>query len=288
MYSIIGVTGHVGGVAANLLMEKKQPVRAVLRNLAKRGEWENKGAEVAIAELHDAASLETAFSNADGVFVMTPPLFDSNDPMTDHNQMLDALVTAIEKAKPGKVVYLSSVGAHLPNGTGAIKKLYDMEQAFSKLAVPTASIRAAWFMENFAGIIPYTSNSGKLPSFLNPSDLSIPMVAAKDIGHLAASLLLEKWDGHRILELSGPCSYSASDVAYLLSFGLERPVDAEAISPEAYAKTYESFGFTVKAAELMAEMNNGFNSGHIVFEGAECEQVEGDTFLEDAIRSYLS
>jgi NAD(P)H dehydrogenase (quinone) len=287
MYAITGITGHVGRVAANLLLEKNLPVRAVLRNPVKGGEWKNKGTEVAIAELHDPVSLENAFKKTSGVFVMTPPLHDSNDPLGDHNRMLDALVTAIKKAKPGKVVYLSSVGAHLENGTGAIRKLYDMEQAFKTLDIPTASIRAAWFMENFQGNIAYAKESGRLPGFLNPLDLSIPMVSATDIGKLAADLLEEDWKGHRILELSGPCNYSANDVAYVLSYCLNRPVKAEAIPAERYAASYESFGFTNAASQLMAEMNGGFNREHIIFEKTGQEQVAGKTLLEDAINSYV-
>jgi NAD(P)H dehydrogenase (quinone) len=287
MYAIIGITGHVGRVAANLLLEKNLPVRAVLRNPAKGWEWKNKGAELAIAELHDAVSLENAFKNTKGIFVMTPPLSDSNTPLSDHNQMLEALVSAITKAKPEKIVYLSSVGAHLENGTGAIRKLYDMEQALQMLDIPTAGIRAAWFMENFQGSIAYAKENGKLPSFLNPPELSIPMVSANDIGKLSAALLEENWEGHRILELAGPCSYSANDVAYALSYQLERPVCTETIPPERYAASYESFGFTKAASQMMAEMNNGFNRGHIIFEKAGQEQVTGDTLLEDAINSYV-
>jgi NAD(P)H dehydrogenase (quinone) len=287
MYAIIGITGHVGRVAANLLLEKKLPVRAVLRNPVKGGEWKTKGAEIAIAELHDAEGLENAFKNTSGVFVMTPPLFNSNDPLSDHNQMLDALVSAIKKAKPKKIVYLSSVGAHLENGTGAIRKLYDMEQALQTLDIPTAGIRAAWFMENFKGSIAFAKESGKLPSFLNPLDLSIPMVSTNDIGKLAAVLLDGNWEGHRIIELAGPCSYSAKDVAYVLSYQLGKPVDAEAIPAEMYAASYQSFGFTEAASQMMAEMNDGFNHEHIIFEKAEREQVTGDTLLEDAINSYV-
>jgi NAD(P)H dehydrogenase (quinone) len=288
MYAIIGITGHVGRVAANLLFEKKLPVRAVLRNPVKGREWKNKGAEIAIAELNDAVSLENAFKNTSGVFVMTPPLSDANDPLNDHNQMLDALVTAIKNAKPEKVVYLSSIGAHLKNGTGAIRKNYDMEQALQRLDIPTAGIRAAWFMDNFKGSIACAKESGRLASFLNPVELAIPMVSTNDIGKLVAALLQENWAGHRILELVGPCSYSAKDVAYVLSYELERPVCAEAIPAAMYAASYESFGFTKAASQMMAEMVDGFNREYIVFEKAGQEQVTGDTLLEDAIKSYVT
>ena len=106
-----------------------------MRNPVKGGEWKNKGAEIAIAELNDAVSLENAFKNTSGVFVMTPPLHDSDDPLGDHNQMLDALVTAIKKAKSKKVIYLffnwgapkkrhRSYQKKLRHGTGAAKVGY--------------------------------------------------------------------------------------------------------------------------------------------------------------------
>jgi NAD(P)H dehydrogenase (quinone) len=207
--------------------------------------------------------------------------------LSDHNQMLDALVAAVKKAKPERIVYLSSVGAHLKNGTGAIRKLYDMEQAFRTLDIPTAGIRAAWFMENFRGSIAYAKESGKLLSFLNPLDLSIPMVSTNDIGKLAAALLDGNWEGRHIIELAGPCSYSAKDAAYVLSYQLGRPIDAEAIPAELYAASYQSLGFTKAASQMMAVMHDGFNSGHIIFEKPEREQVSGDTLLEDAINFYV-
>jgi uncharacterized protein YbjT (DUF2867 family) len=287
MYAITGITGHVGSAAANILLNNNQQIRAVLRNERKAQQWLTKGAEVTITELHDEQALEAAFKGTDGVFIMTPPLFESADPMADHDLMLAALTLAIEKAKPGKVVYLSSIGAHLPAGTGAIKKLYDMEQLFQKLSVPTVGIRAGWFMENFAGGISPAKQSGQLDSFLNPTDMLIPMIATKDIGKLAAELLQQTWTGHRIIELEGPCQYSAADVAAILSGRLNQSIQVKAISADDYEAVYRSFGASPKASALMAEMTNGFNSGHIVFEKNGHEHVTGETLLEDALSIYI-
>ncbi|HMI61256.1 MAG TPA: NAD(P)H-binding protein, partial [Puia sp.] len=122
MYVILGVTGHVGCATANYLLSKNLPVRAVLRNPAKAEQWRALGADVAIAGLQDVQALEAAFRNAEGLFVMTPPLLDSPDPIAEHDKMLSALSTAITRTGPEKLVFLSSIGAHLPTGTGAIKK----------------------------------------------------------------------------------------------------------------------------------------------------------------------
>jgi len=287
MYSIIGVTGHVGGMVAAKLQEAGLHFKAVVRNESRAMELESKGWQTAVAELHDVGALTKAFSNTQGVFVMTPPLLESADPVGEHDRMLKALSTAIDAAKPGKLVYLSSVGAQHPLETGAIRKLYEMEQTFNKLSLPTASIRAAWFMENFVGQIGAVASGSPLMSFVDPASKKIPMVATSDIGKLGAQLLQQNWIGHRVVELEGPCTYSVADVAMVLRYHLDKEVPAGLIAEAEYELAYKSFGFSDKGAKLMAEMNRGFNSDHIVFERGFCEQAQGETLLEDCLAKYI-
>jgi NAD(P)H dehydrogenase (quinone) len=278
MYSITGITGKVGSAIAENLLKINLPVTAVIRDSAKAEIWKEKGAAVAIADLNDT----------EGIFVMTPPLWHSNDPMGEHNKMLTALTAAIEKARPIKIVYLSSVGGQLTSGTGAIHKLYDLEQAMKKLDIPTVGIRAAWFMENFIGSIPEAQNSGILPSFLERTAEAIAMIGTADIGALAAALLQETWAGHRIIELEGPSKYSPDDIAKLLSRNFNKQILAKAILDSDFDKTYLSFGFTLEGSQGMSAMIRGFNRGTLVFEGREIEHVIGNTTLEQVLNPHLS
>ena len=113
------------------------------------------------------------------------------------------------------------------------------------------------------------------------------MIAAKDIGRLAAQLLQEDWTGHRVVELSGPCTYSSDDVAMVLEYLMSTNVSAVPLPENEYQSAYLSFGFTQKAAAMMAEMHCGFNKDHIVFEGNGCESIQGQTLLEDCLRRYI-
>jgi NAD(P)H dehydrogenase (quinone) len=287
MYAITGVTGHVGRAVAFHLQEQNVPFKAVVRNTARAEELAAEGLISVVAELRDTQALANAFADVDGVFVMTPPLLEAENPLEDHMLMLQALTEAIRIANPSKIVYLSSVGAQHQDGTGAIRKLHDMEQAFEKLNVPTVSIRAAWFMENFTGNMAAVRESGKLMSFISPTSKSIPMVSAKDIGRLAAQLLQEGWTGHRVVEFSGPCTYSCDDVAMVLEYLMATNVSAVPVPEDEYPSAYLSFGFTQSAAALMAEMNRGFNSDHIGFAGNGCESIQGETLLEDCLKRYI-
>jgi uncharacterized protein YbjT (DUF2867 family) len=76
MYAITGITGQVGGVIGRALLAAKLPVRAIVRNRSKGQVWADRGCEVRLATIDDAASLTTAFQEAEAVFVLVPPNFD--------------------------------------------------------------------------------------------------------------------------------------------------------------------------------------------------------------------
>ena len=288
MYTIIGVSGHVGSIVAGELLKDGQEVKAILRNPSKAMEWQKRGGKPVIADLLQLDSLKEAFRETEALFVMTPPAFDLEDPIGEHLKMLENIVAAIKCSPVKKVVYLSSIGGHLDHGTGAIIKLYDMEQKLQSLDIPTVGIRAGWFIENFEGSIESAVNEGVLHSFISPVDLKVPMIAVEDIGKLAATLIQEQWQGHRIVELAAQELYSAEDVAIAIAKAANRPITANPIPPDMYQEMYTLFGLTTAAAKLMAEMNVGFNSGHIRFENKDgIELAYGEKTLENIISQRI-
>jgi NAD(P)H dehydrogenase (quinone) len=111
MYAVTGITGKVGGIVARTLLTAGLPVRAVVRDAEKGRPWAEKGCEVAIASIADAYGLTKAFSGADGVFLMTPPDFDPEPGFPRTHEAIAAIKNATTGARPGKVVFLSTVGA---------------------------------------------------------------------------------------------------------------------------------------------------------------------------------
>ncbi len=287
MYVVIGATGHVGGATARNLLRKGEQVRVLLRNDAKRAEWERLGAEVMLADLAVSTELADAFAGTQGAFAMTPPYLEANDPYEENRRAVTSLVEAVHESGLEKLVVLSSIGADLDHGTGAILKLHFLEQQVMKLGVPVASIRAAWFMENFAGVIGPAKESGKMPSFIQPLDRIVPMIATADIGALAADLLTAVWPGKRIVELEGPRQYSPKDVAAELSAVLGRPVEAVEIPQTHWTGLYEQWGASPTSANMMAEMMEGFNSGLIHFQEQGAEHVRGKTELRTVFEGLV-
>ncbi|RQS69783.1 NAD-dependent epimerase/dehydratase family protein [Burkholderia sp. Bp8963] len=265
-YVVTGVTGRTGAVAARTLLAAGERVRVVVRNPAHSEHWERLGAEVAVADLTDAAALTRAFSRARGAYLVSPPSYALKDIYRYVERVADAAAQAAEAARLPKLVLLSSVGADQASGIGVIANNRTMEQRLSRLDIPMAFLRAAYFMENWAGMVDSVLNEGILPSFLAPLDRAIPMVATRDIGRVAAETLREDWSGTRTVALEGPAQYSPNEIAAAFEQALGRPVRAVIVEESSWRGALAQGGrFSETALAGFIEMTRSLNNEHISF-----------------------
>jgi uncharacterized protein YbjT (DUF2867 family) len=210
---------------------------------------------------------------------MTPPNFDPEPGFPQTREILAAARAAIFEARPGKVVFLSTVGAQVrePN---LLSNALIMEDGLRDLPVPVAFLRPAWFMENAAWDVA-AARTGMSPSFLQPLDHPIPMVATADVGRVAAELLRETWAGVRVVELEARRRYAANDIASGFAHALGRPVRAEAVPRDSWEALFRGQGARNPTPRM--RMLDGFNQGWIDFERAGAETRYGDTSLETVL-----
>lgn len=285
MFAISGITGQVGGAAAQALLEAGHAVRAVLRDPAKAASWEAKGAEIAIADVSDVPALTKAFSGADGVFVMVPPNFAPDPAYTSARVAAATLARALAAAAPHRVAALSSIGGHRESGLGLITQVRFLEESLGSLATPTAILRPAWFMENSLWDVAPARETGEMACFLQPLDRPFPMIATADIGQIIADVLTQTWTGRRVIEIEGPKRYAQSEVASLLGAALGRSVTARAVPRENWDALFQSRGAAWPAPRI--EMLDGFNSGWIDFERGGNEHVIGQTPYETVLADLV-
>lgn len=283
MYAITGIIGQVGGALADALLAAGQRVRAVVRD-AKKGEAWSARCDVAFATMTDANALAQAFEGAEGVFVLLPPQFDPAPGFPEAREMIDAIVAAISRARPRKIVCLSTIGAQAVE-ENLLTQHTLLQHALSAQPVPVTFLRPGWFMENSAWDVQSARDEGVVHSFLQPLDRAIPMVATEDIGKIAVKLLQEEWEGERIVELEGPRRVSPDDIGRAFSAVLGRPVRAQAVPRESWRALFEQQGMQHPMPRI--RMLDGFNEGWIDFEGRGAEIVKGDTPLETVIRKLV-
>jgi NAD(P)H dehydrogenase (quinone) len=284
MYAITGITGQVGGAMARALLATDKTVRAVVRNIDKGRSWAARGCEIIVADMEDAAALAAAFQGTEGVFILPPSEFDPLPGYPEALRVIAAVKEAIERARPKKVVCLSTIGAQAirPNLLTQRKLL---EDALRALQIPMTFLRPAWFMENFAWDVAGARDSGVIASFLQPLDKAVPMIATADIGALAAQLIGEDWEGVRIVELEAARRYTPNEVAATFAKILGRPVRAEGVARKTWGSLFKSQG--TKDPIPRIRMLDGFNEGWIEFEHGETGTVKGPTDLETVLRSLV-
>lgn len=285
MYAITGITGQVGSAMARALLEAGKPMRAVVRDAAKADAFAALGCEIALADMSNPHALGAAFRGAEGVFILPPPNFDPSPGFPEAREGAAAVRQALEQARPGKVIHLSTIGAQAAS-PNLLSQQGIYEQALADLSIPLTVLRPGWFMENFRWDVDAARDGGILHSFLQPLDRAIPMVATDDIGRVAAELIQERWDGRRVVELQGPEPVSPHDAAAAFSRVLGKPVRAEAVPRESWGGLFKAQGMNDPMPRI--QMLDGFNEGWIRFEGAEQDIRRGRVGLDHVLRELLA
>jgi uncharacterized protein YbjT (DUF2867 family) len=179
---------------------------------------------------------------------------------------------------------LSSLGADQPTGTGPIKGLHYLENALRGTGTILTALRAGSFQENVALSLAPAKTKGIFPSFTPSADYPLPMIATKDIGALAAELLLNPPAKSDVVDQIGP-AYSNRQVAEKLGAALGKKLDVIDIPQAGWVDALKQGGIPQSLAELFAEMYGAAASGKLAPKGDRL--VHGETTLDEVLRTLV-
>ena len=285
MFAVTGITGNVGGEVARNLLDAGQPVRGVVRETRKAETWAKRGCDLVEADINDAAALTAAFEGAAGVFVLVPSNFDPSPDFREARAVAAALRSALDAARPSRVVYLSTIGAQATRLEPAHAALHNRAGAWR--VVDSNLFLAAWMVHGELGswdVAPAARN-GVFASFLQPLDKPVPMVATADIGRVAAELIQTTWNGRSVVELEGPHRVTPEEIAATFADLLGRPVQIDAVPRETWESLFQSQGMKNPAPRI--QMLDGFNQGWIEFESGEAGSRKGRVELRTALQRLI-
>jgi len=262
---ITGATGKTGGVTAEKLLAKGEKVRVVGRDAKRLERFTQKGAEAFVADLKDAGAVEKAFSGAKAVYAMIPPNMSAPDVLAYQGRVTDALTSAIKKSGLTHVVALSSIGADRSEKVGPVIGLYHLEKKLEAIAgLNAVFLRAVYFMENLLPQVGLIQSLGMMAGPLRP-DLSLPMIATRDIGAAAADIL-SKLDfvGKQPRELLGARDVTYAEVAKVIGAAIGKPDLAyKQLPAEQLKPALTQMGMSPNMADLLLEMSDSLNSGYM-------------------------
>jgi uncharacterized protein YbjT (DUF2867 family) len=265
MYVIVGASGNTGRIVAKNLLEHGQKVRVVGRNAAHLQPLAAAGAEIFIGDVTDAGSLARAFQHAESAYVMIPPNPTSNDFRGFQETVSDAIAAAVKNAGLSNVVSLSSFGADKASGTGPVVGLYNLEQKLNEIeGANVLHLRAGYFMENALPQVGAIRMTGSAVGPVRP-DLKLPMIATRDIGRVAADVLLRlDVRGKQTRELQGERDLDYTEAAVIIGKAIGNPGLGYIQAPDDQMRAaMVQMGMSANFVGLILEMADALNRGHM-------------------------
>lgn len=267
MYVITGATGRTGSAVTNYLLDHRQPIRVIGRNLERLMPFVLKGAEPIVSEPTNVKRLITAFSEAEAVYVMLQPnyIITSNDFLSYQKSVINTIISALEQAEVKNVVSLSSWGADKEKGTGPVTGLHLLEQGLNQIEqLNVLHLRAGYFMENLLSQIKNILLHDVARGPFLP-DVQFPMISTRDIGRVAGETMIKRnYQGQQIRELHGSCDLSMNEAVKLIGKAINKPnLSYIQTTDEEARKELRMHGYSEHIIELVLETTRALNTKHI-------------------------
>ncbi|WNV87048.1 NmrA/HSCARG family protein [Umezawaea sp. Da 62-37] len=189
--AVFGATGQQGGAVVDALLARGAEVRALVRapESDRARALAARGVELSAIRIDDPASLAAALEAVDAFYFMTP---ESHSPQEteDEIRLGTALIDAAVAARVPHVVFNSVSGAEHDSGVSHFESKGRVEERLRRSGLRAVVVRPVAFMESFA-MLPPTVEDGEIVLRMPvPDGVRLKLVAVKDIGLVAAAILL--------------------------------------------------------------------------------------------------
>lgn len=272
-------TGNIGGRVLQQLLQAGAEISVIVRQPEKLSDSIRSRVKVHQGSLADASLVTKAFKGARAALWVTPPSLTHPDVADYHSELGAVAATAIRESKIPYVVNVSSAGAHLDNA-GPISGLAAVERQMNAVAENIVHLRPGFFMENFLQHIETIKNDGAIYQPL-PGDIPYPIIATRDIGDVAARLLIEtKWSGHQVRGLHGPADLTFADATKILSDSIGKSLKYVQITADQAYQAFLGMGASPGFAKALVEMYQALAQPDAIAESRTSETMTPATLRE--------
>jgi len=286
------VTGSLGNISkplAQKLIEEGHSVTVIAHSAERQQEIEALGAKAAIGNLENHDFLAAAFNGADAIYCMVPPNFEEQNSVAYYARIGQSYKKAIKQSGVGRIVFLSSWGAHLDSGTGTILGSYHVEQILNTLEhVSITYLRPCSIYYNLFHYIPMIKNVGIIGTNFKGTD-KIVWVAPTDIADAAAEELTKHTYDDITIRYIASDEVTAAETAKVLGSAIGKP-DLEwiAFSDEEVKDSFIKMNLPEDFAQDLVDLNASISSGRM---GAHYEQnkpVLGKVKIGDFAKEFVA
>jgi len=288
---VTGSLGHISKPLTEELVQKGHLVTVISSNPEKHTEIEALGAKAAIGSIEDVDFLTATFTGADAVYTMIPPAnyMDPNfDLMAHCSQLANNYAQAISNSGVKRVVHLSSIGAHLSEGSGLILFHHNVELILDKLSnVAITFMRPVGFYYNLFGFIPLIKGKGIIEANYG-SDDNLVWVSPIDIAEAVARELDTPLTGRKVQYVASD-ELTGNETASILGEAIGKPgLKWVLISDEERLSILKGVGLNPSIAEGLVEMFASQHSGLLMEDYYRNKPVLGKVKAVDFAKEFAA
>jgi uncharacterized protein YbjT (DUF2867 family) len=231
---VIGGRSKIGGALITELLDRGQPVRALVR----AGETGSlpAGADAVTGDLADEGSLVAAMAGVEKVFLLSSP---HPDAVGWHRHAIDAA----RRTQVQLLVRSSILGADREPAPEFISAHTACDRYLESSGLPYAIVRPNLFLQNVPeSTVPSIDASGTF--YADAGQARISMVDTRDVAAVAAVALTEPGQAGAHYDVTGPEALSYADVAAKLTSALGRPVSYADVPDDAVRQALLGAGLT--------------------------------------------
>jgi len=285
--TLTGSLGNIGRPLAAILINNGHHVTIISSDKKKVNAIEAMGATAAIGSISDIDFLTNAFGGADAVYTMVPSNWGVSNYRKYIAQTGKNYQESIKASGVKRVVNLSSIGAHLADGTGPIAGLYDIEQTLNSLSdVAVKHLRAGIFYINFFFDISTIRKMGIMGNNYG-GESRLVMVHPRDIAQAAAEELQGSFNGKSTRYVASE-ECTAYQIVKELGSAIGKPeLPWVQFSNEETYTAIMAAGMSEAIASTYVEMGTAINSG-ILWGDFDFNKpgVWGSTKLNDFVKEF--
>jgi len=236
MILLVGGTGQLGGRIARELLSKGVAVRALCRSGSGYGALQRMGAEIAVGDLKDPASLSAACAGAETVLTTANSVRRGG---ADTVAAVDAggtraLIDAAAQAGVAHVVLTSVYGASVDSPIPFVAAKAANEAHLRASGMAWTILAANAFMESWPGqVVGAPAMAGREIVLVGEGLRRHAFIAEHDVAQFAVAAVLNPAARNRHLSLGGPAALSWLDVVRHYEEALGRPLPVRHVAPGA-------------------------------------------------------
>ncbi|TGL59013.1 SDR family oxidoreductase [Leptospira sarikeiensis] len=274
---VTGASGHLGKIVLEELIKKgHEKIIATTRNPDSLKDFVSKGVVVRKASFDDPASLVTAFQGADRILIISTDNIGSR--IESHGNAIDAAIEAGAK----RILYTSLTKADTIPVTFAFEHA-GTEEKIKKSGLAYTILRNNLYSDYLIPKLQHAVSGGSI--FGSGGEGASAYVTRLDCGKAAASALLSSESGNKILEISGPKSWTYTELAKFTSELVSKPISYTDISAADLSNALVGAGLPKPMADALASFDVSSKEGYLKEVSSAVKDLTGESPID--VTAYL-